>query len=48
MCSANSGMAPRCELLLTNQKTFGFKKIDHDLDQLEGYQILKINFDLRN
>ena len=49
MCSANSGMVPQCELLLTNQQTFGFKKkVDHDLDQLEGYQLLKMNFVLRN
>jgi hypothetical protein len=48
MCSANSGMVLQCELLLTNQQTFGLKKVDHDLNQLEGYQLLKINLALRN
>ena len=49
MCSANSEMVLQCELLLTNQQTFGFKKkVDDDLDQLEVYQLLKINFALRN
>jgi len=49
MCSANSGMVLQCELLLTNQQTLGLKKkADDVLDQLEGYQLLKINFALRN
>ena len=41
-------MVPQCELLLANQQTFGLKNVDHGIDQLEGYQLLKINFSLRN
>jgi hypothetical protein len=48
MSSANSGMVPQCELLSRNQENLGLKKVDHDLDQLEGHQLLKINFVLTN
>jgi hypothetical protein len=49
VCSATSGMVPQCELLLIMQKIFRAKKqVDYDLDQLQAYQLLKINFALGN